>query len=124
MLLYALLLAASPAVGTDIFKCTDEEGNVAYLQTPCPEAKNPAAQTPVDTEDADAVSDTPAFEDPYTLAPITSDRSFEEIEECKQPYRDEVDEIFAALGGAYTPEQGEDFKKRLRTLTQQMRACG
>lgn len=119
MLLIAILLISSSASATDIYKCTDEEGNVAFLQTPCPAEKNPAAEPP-----AEKVAAEVADEAAYVLPPIESNRSFEEIEECKEPYRDEIDEIDADMRVAYAPEQLEDYKKRLRTLTQHMRACG
>lgn len=124
MLLLALLFVGSWAAGTDIYKCTDEEGNVAYLQTPCPEDKKPDIEAPVAAEIDDVADDSEAAEETAASPPIAGGRPFEEVEACKQPHRDEVDAIFVALGGAYTPEQGEEFKKRLRTLTQQMRACG
>lgn len=118
MLFLATVLLGMSANAADIYKCTDEEGNVAYLQTPCPVEKKPVAEPPAEAEveaEEEAVPDLP---------PVVSNRSSEEIDACKEPHRDEVDEIYVALGGVFTPEQGEEYKKRLRTLTQNMRACG
>ena len=115
MLLIGLLLIGAAAAGADIYKCTDDQGNVAYLQTPCPVEKKAVVEPPTE-EISDEVE--------YSLAPADGNRSFEEIEACKEPYRDEIDEIDAEMRVAYSPEQLEEYKKRLRTLTQQMRACG
>ena len=118
ILFLVVVLLGMSAEAADIYKCIDAEGNVAYLQAPCPVEKKPTLVPPAESE-AEAEEETV-----LESTPVVSNRSFEEIEACKDPYRDEVDAIYVALGGAYTPEQGEDFKKRLRTLTQHMRACG
>lgn len=57
----------------------------------------------------------------YALA--VSSRSTAEIQECKKPLRDRVDEIDAKMRSGYSSAQGEIYKEQLRTLTQAMRRC-
>jgi len=128
-----ILLTATlmPAAHADIYKCTDEYGNVAYLQTPCPAEK--VEETAV-THDADArVADaaqgkemtesSPAPQSPETQTP-SSRRPGEPLEVCKKRYRDQIDEIDAEIRADFSPAQGDVYKERLIALTQQLRACG
>jgi hypothetical protein len=55
--------------------------------------------------------------------PVASNRSAEEVEACKEPHRDAIDNIEAEMLRGYSAEQGEIYKQELRTLTQAMRAC-
>ena len=120
MLFLVVFLPGMSVEAADIYKCTDAEGNVAYLQTPCPIEKKSAIEPPSEIDvEVEAEEETV-----LKSTRVVSNRSFEEIEACKDPYRDEVDAIYVALGDVYTPEQNDEFKKRLRTLTQHMRACG
>jgi hypothetical protein len=120
MLFLVVFLPGMSVEAADIYKCTDAEGNVAYLQTPCPIEKKPTIEPPSEIDVEVEAEEETVLESTQ----VVSNRSFEEIEACKDPYRDEVDAIYVALGDVYTPGQSEEFKKRLRTLTQHMRACG
>jgi len=117
-----LMLAIAAPASAEIFKCQDEEGNVAYLDTPCPEAKRQDAE-PVKQADAaaDERVDEAAADDAMPAAEM---KSLEEIEACKEPLRDSIDAIEGEMLRGYTAEEGEAFKQRLRVLTQKMRACG
>jgi len=53
--LILLIGALTPAAHAEIYKCKDEHGNVAYLQTPCPVEKT--EETPA-TDDTDAKTST------------------------------------------------------------------
>ncbi len=107
-----LLLAVLPAnADTEIHKCVDADGNVAYQQTPCPVVKE---ETPEVVEQAE--------QPPQAL--VASDLTPEEVEACKDPLRDAIDEVEAEMLRGFSPEEGEEFKVKLRTLTQEMRACG
>ena len=118
MLLIALVFLGATAESADVHKCTDADGNVAYLQTPCPvEHKDAPVEEAILEESAEQ-------ESVSTPPPIVADRSFEEVEICKEPFRDEVDEIEAEMLRGYSAEQASEFKAKLRTLTQNMRACG
>ncbi len=107
-----LLLAVLPAnADTEIHKCVDADGNVAYQQTPCPVVKEEAPEVVEQAE-----------QPPQAL--VASDLTPEEVEACKDPLRDAIDEVEAEMLRGFSPEEGEEFKVKLRTLTQEMRACG
>jgi len=123
--------ALMPAAHADIYKCTDEYGNVAYLQTPCPAER--VEETAV-THDADAriaeaaqgeemTESSPGPQLPEAQIP-SSRRPGEPLDVCKKRYRDQIDEIDAELRTGFSPAQGDVYKKRLMALTQQLRACG
>lgn len=54
---------------------------------------------------------------------VVSSRSAAEIQECKKPMRDQVDEIDDKMRSGYSSAQGEIYKEQLRSLTQAMRRC-
>lgn len=109
----ALLLLAAIAANadTEIHKCVDADGNTAYQQMPCPPVKDDVA------EDAEQVEE-------VSQAPIVGNRTHEEIEACKDPLRDGIDEIEAEMLRGFSAEESDAYKAKLRTLTQEMRACG
>ena len=113
-----LLSALSANADTDIHKCVDGDGNIAYQQTPCPVEKLKAEVVELSEQPEELA------EEEVLQAPVASNQSHEEIEECKDPLRDAIDEVEAEMLRGFSPEQGEAFKVKLRTLTQEMRACG
>ena len=113
------LAAFSANADSEIYKCVDADGGVAYQQTPCPVVK---AEVEV-VEAVEAVAIVEAVEE-SPQAPAESNQAPEEVEACKDPLRDAIDEIEAEMLRGFSPEQGEEFKVKLRTLTQDMRACG
>ena len=126
-----LLLAAAltPAAYAEIYKCTDEHGNVAYLQTPCPieVAKEEVANEPEVTEEEEDVEDVTEFlpEPQPVETNIPSSRQPDvPLEACKKRYRDQIDKIDAELGVSLSPSQASAYKERLLELTRQLRACG
>jgi hypothetical protein len=74
-------------------------------------------------EEIEIVEPPPVQQQPVQRSTSTS-RSPELIEECKDSYRDQIDEIDAQMRRGYSSAQGEVYRERLRTLTQQLRACG
>ena len=120
--LILLVAALTPAARADIYKCKDEHGNVAYLQTPCPIEK--AVETPV-TDDTDAKI-AELVQDEEVTEPLPeplSRQPGEQLNDCKKRYRDQIDEIDAEMLTAFSPEQGAAYKERLLALTKQLRAC-
>ena len=105
-------VALMPAAQADIYKCRDEHGNVAYLQTPCPVKK---AEEPPATEQDEEV--------PESSPVPTSRRPGESLDDCKKRYRDQIDEIDAEMQTAFSPEQGAVYKERLLEFTRELRAC-
>ena len=115
-----LLLVALPAsADTEIHKCVDADGNVAYQQTPCPVLEK---ETPEVVEQAEQLEEPEAEQPPQAL--VASNLTHEEVEACKDPLRDAIDEVEAEMLRGFSPEESEEFKVKLRTLTQEMRACG
>ena len=76
-----------------------------------------------DPEVIEIAEQLPVQQQPVLRSTATS-RSPELIEECKDNYRDQIDEIDAEMRRGYSSAQGEAYRERLRTLTQQLRACG
>ena len=121
----ACSVAATSRAETHIYKCTDDAGNVAYLQLPCP--AKPAA--PVETAAAgngdkpeEPVAPAAEFLEP---APVQSSREpGEPLADCKKRYRDQIDAVEAELFTTDVATMGETYKERLLALAQQLRACG
>ena len=121
VVLATLSVTAVPQAHADIYKCTDEYGNVAYLQLPCP-AK--IVQQPEVPEPAAADAPEPEPQPPTQAQTPSSRLEGELLEDCKQRYRNQIDEIDAEIPSDNTAEQGEVYKERLLALTRQLRACG
>jgi hypothetical protein len=113
-----LLVTFSANADTEIHKCVDADGNIAYQQTPCPVEKDKpeVVSVPEQLEEPEEEQPSPP--------PIASNLTHEEVEACKDPVRDAIDEVEAEMLRGFSPEEGEAFKVKLRTLTQEMRACG
>ena len=109
---------------TQIHKCTDADGGVAYSQLPCapqkfveskkiePDAKAESA-IPVSERQELSTNETPQEE--HELA---TNRSA-----CKKRYRDAIDAIDAEIGREYSPDKAEQYKQRLLILTRKLRQC-
>jgi hypothetical protein len=52
-----------------------------------------------------------------------STRSAASRESCRDGYRDQIDEIDAQMRRGYDSAKGEEYRERLRRLTEAMRAC-
>jgi len=82
-----------------------------------PDLEEQRVATTVSTSEA-----TPAESRPVRAAASTT-RSSEEVAQCKKRNRDAIDAIDAEMRRGYSSEQGEAYRKRLRGLTEQLRAC-
>jgi hypothetical protein len=122
VLLVSLLVAATPRASADIYKCTDEDGNVAYLQLPCP-VKKAMPVEPSETDDSDEAVDNIEPEATGPTPAPSSRLPGEPLAQCKKRYRDQIDAVEAELFSADFADQSEAFKERLLVLTQQLRAC-
>lgn len=111
--LIILLLFGTAGAHAEIYQCEDAEGNVEYRQTPCPVKRPEIIEAPA-TEEAAVVIEERQPEPA---------RSYEEVEACKNPLRDQIDEVEAEMLRGYAAEEAAPFKRRLRELTVQMRAC-
>ncbi|MDH4047909.1 MAG: hypothetical protein OEW68_00105 [Gammaproteobacteria bacterium] len=123
--------ALPPATLAEIHRCTDEYGNVAFLQLPCPvesrEAVEASDESDSNNDDEEEGDGNPKAwpESEVPPPPVPSSRlTGELLEDCKKRYRDRIDEIDAEMRTGFSLEQGEMYKEKLRALTQQLRACG
>ena len=121
----ACSVATTPWAQADIYKCTDEEGNVAYLQVPCP--AKPVAPVETAATDNGAEPEEPVEpEAEYSESPpVPSSREpGEPLAECEKRYRDQIDAAEEGFFATDLAEQEEIYKERLLALAQQLRACG
>ncbi|MEM7430542.1 MAG: DUF4124 domain-containing protein [Pseudomonadota bacterium] len=120
VLLVGALLSVTTQAQTQIHKCVDAEGNIEYTDSPCPEPK------PVEAEPAKS-KDKPEQPVPsefvWERKPVRFARSVDEIESCKDEYRDQIDAIEAEIIAGYSPDDGPEYKARLLKLTSAMRDC-
>ena len=94
----------TPAAHADIYKCKDEHGNVAYLQTPCPvenvkespATENDDARIVEPAQDEDVIESSPEPQSPEVQIP-SSRRPGEPLDDCKKRFRDQIDEIDAKM---------------------------
>lgn len=129
----AVLLFVPPASGaqTEIYRCPQPDGTVAFQGQPCPEAlpqPEPAEQP--DARDEAVDDDFFDFENPFDAAPEESpnlpaedEPPSAERERCEKQARDAIDAIDLEIRRDSSPEQREEYLPRLRELTRQLRAC-
>jgi hypothetical protein len=130
-----LLVAGSLASAqTDIHRCVQQDGTVAFQETPCPEPEvaEEAVETateqaglpvgnsvdfesPYDSENTEPVMETPPVDLPAELA---RDRAT-----CEKATRDAIDAIDATLQHSDNAEEDRKHLDELLELTRQLRAC-
>jgi hypothetical protein len=135
-----LMMFATTAVvaNTEIHRCVQEDGTIAFQATPCPE---PSVDVGDDSEsvedqgtDEEPIADdhvfdvvSPADEPesvPPTAEPALPEALSQDRAECEKTTRDAIDTIDLEMREqAYTKEQGEAYLARLLQLTEQLRAC-
>ena len=136
-LLVLMLAAASAAADTEIHRCLQEDGTIAFQEMPCPKqgvdaddvsksdesrgaGENPASDDAFDfVNPFDEPARTPAAAETARPEPPSQDRA-----ECEKTTRDAIDAIDLEMREtAYTKEQGEEYLTELLVLTQQLRGC-
>ncbi|MGI9221538.1 MAG: DUF4124 domain-containing protein [Woeseiaceae bacterium] len=132
MLIWTSLLAlllSGPLAASEIHKCVDADGGITFQQTPCPapvEEPIPPEASPLPELEEDPVEPDTVVETEAALVvdPVAIEQHDPgDVETCKMPFRDAIDEIEAEMLRGYSAEQGEQFKQELHGLTEQMRAC-
>lgn len=134
LLTLLVLLSMSAGAEPEIHRCTQEDGTVAFQETPCPEP----AKDGDDDDESDGGASTPADdffdfvnpfdepEEPRALpepappppAPASSDRA-----ECEKMTRDAIDAIDLEMRKGYTKEERGQYLAELLALTRQLRDC-
>lgn len=120
------------AAAADIFRCTQQDGTVAFQATPCPDPASkdvagneselpepPAADDASDfVNPFDVAEDSGVLPEPGPPAPVSQDRAA-----CEKTTRDAIDEIDLELRKGYTKEARQRYLAELLELTQKLRAC-
>ena len=127
-----LLAGASAADDTEIHRCQQDDGTIAFQEMPCSEASTDASDGPAPGERPGAtglsVDDDDVFDfvnpfdepdsaqssiDPEVPEPVSQDRV-----ECEKMTRDAIDAIDLEMRDtAYTEEEGKAYLAELLTLT-------
>ncbi|MFW2404225.1 MAG: hypothetical protein ACN4GT_05610 [Gammaproteobacteria bacterium] len=133
-----MLVGTSVTANTEIHRCSQEDGTVAFQEMPCPE---PAMNADDGGDAAERHSDSglPAADDgvfdfanpfdepasPSTpMEPMPPERASSDRTECVKMSRDAIDAIDREMREtAYSKEQGQEYLAELLELTQQLRAC-
>jgi hypothetical protein len=131
-----LILGTHALAQSEIYRCAQDDGTVAFQQTPCAESDdgsaNDAASGEQNNVDAAASSENESgFSNPFDepanppeAAPPESPDSISEARaSCEQSARDAIDAIDLEMREGYTQEQGQAYLDELLKLTQQLRDC-
>lgn len=127
-----MLPGMSVSAETVINRCTQEDGTIAFQETPCAE--------PADGSDGDSQSESeepaPADDfsdfvnplDEHEVAPARSEPAPPTLPsgdraECEKTTRDAIDAIDFEMRKGYTEEEGHRYLADLLELTRQLRAC-
>ncbi|MCS6760239.1 MAG: hypothetical protein MO852_15905 [Candidatus Devosia euplotis] len=137
MCVLATTVLLIPAVGigeeTVIHRCTQDDGTIAFQETPCAEvaedndseAKHPpageirvAADSHVDFVNPFDAEDAPLIRIEEDRSPPSRDRA-----DCEKSTRDAIDAIDAKLQNSTSPASDREHLEELLQLTRQLRAC-
>ncbi len=134
-LVFAQTAATTPgAPGSEIFRCPQADGTIAFQGMPCSEV-DAAAEEADDTparDDESAATDSPfdfvnPFDEPAEVTerelpaappPLSTDRA-----ECEKSARDAIDAIDLQMRQGYSKEEGQAYMAELLKLTRALRAC-
>jgi hypothetical protein len=136
--LMTVFACTSVSAEPEIYRCSQDDGTVAFQETPCAEAT--ATEAPADSEEEvpiaasddffdfvnpyDEAADAALVEEPRVQSepplppPVSTNRA-----ECEKITRDAIDAIDLEMRRGYSPEDGERYKAELMKLTRQLRAC-
>ena len=138
LLIVALVLFATSAYGdTEIYRCSLDDGTVAFQEMPCAEPAEESDDSSKDEKPAESSAtgvrdDFFDFSNPFdepegALPPAESEPTMPASRnraECEKTTRDAIDAIDLEMrSNSYTPEEGRVYLAELRTLTQQLRTC-
>lgn len=133
-----MLTATNVAAGTEIHRCSLDDGTVAFQETPC---REPVVDTDDDSQSGESRSagDNPTADDdvfdfvnpfdepanpPTPAEPMLADPVSSERAECEKAARDAIDAIDLEMRqNAYTEDQGQEYLAELLRLTQRLRSC-
>lgn len=132
-----LLFGLNAGAELEIHRCLQDDGTIAFQETPCPEAESAdeaesdngagdsSGSDPSPADDFfdfvnpfDEQGDTPLASDTKLPESISQDRAL-----CEKKTRDAIDAIDLEMRKGYSEEQGQQYLAELLVLTQQLRAC-
>ncbi len=126
--LLSLLAGSASVAETEIHRCAQEDGTVAFQETPCEEdrealddSNEPAAPAASDDffDCVNPFDQPPESETETETALVSEDRA-----ECEKTTRDAIDAIDLEMREtSYSKEQGDEYLAALLQLTRQLRAC-
>lgn len=124
LIVVSFCLLNTAGAQTQIYKCADADGGVAYSQLPCaPQKSEEPEKTEPDTKAESSAPVTPEQELSKTEIVREEPESKTGSSACKKRYRDAIDAIDAEIGLEYSPEKAEQYKQRLMVLTRKLRQC-
>ena len=137
-LLVLVFASANVVAGTEIYRCSLEDGTIAFQEMPCPEPAESADESG-DSGESNGDSSTPAphdaafdFVNPFdepSGAPMPVEAALpealsEDRAACEKTTRDAIDVIDLEMReNPYSKEQGQEYLAQLLELTRQLRAC-
>lgn len=132
-----VLLSAPISAEPEIHRCPQEDGTVAFQETPCAEAAATEApaddqadvpvaasddffdfENPYDRDVEEALEEEPVRDEAPLPPPVSQNRA-----ECEKITRDAIDAIDLEMRRGYSAGDAEGYKAELMTLTRQLRAC-
>lgn len=112
--------AMASAQQSEIHRCIQDDGTIAFQEMPCPEKapsdeEEPAPDAVRDEYDEFFVADT------YVVPDV--ELPSEDRAACEKTTRDAIDAIDLEMRKGFTEEEGEAYLATLLELTQQLREC-
>ncbi len=124
--LLSMLTASASYAETEIHRCAQEDGTVAFQEKPCEEISeitNDTSETVAPTNEDDFFDFVNPFDEPQgpstETEPVSQNRA-----ECEKTTRDAIDAIDLEMREtSYSKEEGDEYLAELLVLTRQLRAC-
>ena len=117
-----VLAGTNVPADTEIYRCSLEDGTIAFQETPCithAEDIDKGSEDGTPAADDDAFDFVNPFDEPELPKPASESRA-----ECEKKTRDAIDAIDLEMqGNAYTRERGAEYLAELLVLTQRLRSC-
>ena len=124
----ALLSYANSDAQTEIYRCPQPDGTIAFQEQPCPSETPPQPEREEPPEDS--TDDFFSFENPFDAPPEEAPQKDTEARppsaersQCQKLARDAIDAIEQEMLQEYAPEQRDEYLARLTVHTRELRAC-
>lgn len=133
-----MLAGTNVAADTEIHRCVQADGMIAFQETPCPEPAvdaddgSEAGESRSSTREPPAADDVFDFVNPFDepasaptpVEPTQPEPPSKDRAECEKATRDSIDAIDLEMRETdYSQEQGRKYLAELLELTRRLRAC-